>query len=110
MRTVIDAAAAYERALIRARIKAALQNKIAKGLRAGEVPYGFSADKAGRLVPCEGEQTVIAFVRRCRARGRSFRAIVAACERRGFCSQRGRPLGLTQIARIVRAATALNDT
>src|SRR5208283_2155434 len=41
MRTVIDGAAAYERALIRARTKAALAAKTAKGERAGEIPYGY---------------------------------------------------------------------
>ena len=41
MRTVIDGAAAYERALIRARTKAALGVKRARGERAGEVPYGY---------------------------------------------------------------------
>jgi site-specific DNA recombinase len=48
MRTVIDGAAAYERALIRARTKAALAAKRARGERSGEVPYGMrlSADGA----------------------------------------------------------------
>src|ERR1019366_5979320 len=41
MRTVIDGAAEYERALIRARTKAALAAKKAKGECVGQVPYGF---------------------------------------------------------------------
>jgi DNA invertase Pin-like site-specific DNA recombinase len=40
---IMDAAAAYERALIRARTKAALAAKRARGERSGEVPYGFRA-------------------------------------------------------------------
>jgi DNA invertase Pin-like site-specific DNA recombinase len=50
MRTMIDGAAAYERALIRARTKTALAAKRARGERAGEVPFGFCADVDGRLV------------------------------------------------------------
>src|SRR5580692_4976502 len=42
MRGVIDSAARYERALIRARTKAALAAKSAKGERVGAVTYGFA--------------------------------------------------------------------
>ena len=40
LRTMIDAFAAYERALIRARTRAALAAKKARGERVGGVPYG----------------------------------------------------------------------
>lgn len=103
MRTVIDGAAAYERALIRARTKAALQAKRAKGERAGAVPYGFTADAAGRLSPDAGEQEVIAAVRDLRAAGMPLRGIVAELAKRSLVSRAGRPFGLTQIARMVAA-------
>jgi DNA invertase Pin-like site-specific DNA recombinase len=41
MRTMIDAFAQYERALIVLRTKAGLARKRAKGERIGEVPYGW---------------------------------------------------------------------
>lgn len=104
MRTILDAAAAYERSLIRARTKAALRAKRASGYRAGEVPYGFAADATGKLEPHEGEQAVIATVLELRAAGMSLRAIVAECARVGIVSRKGTPLGITQIARILRAA------
>ena len=104
MRTVIDAMAAYERAMIRARTKAALRAKKAAGFRAGELPFGFSAGPAGELVASPGEQAVIAVVRELRASGLSLRAVVAECERRGVVSRSGKPLGLTQVVRIARAA------
>ena len=64
MKTVIDGAAQYERGLIRARTKAALAAKAAKGERVGQVPYGFKVDADRvRLVPVDGEQTVIATAR-----------------------------------------------
>jgi DNA invertase Pin-like site-specific DNA recombinase len=106
MRAVIDGAAAYERALIRARTKAALAAKRAKGERAGEVPYGYTADDAGRLTPCPGEQAVLATVRTLRAEGRPLRAIVAELAARGAASRARRPFGLTQVARMVPRAAA----
>lgn len=104
MRTIVDGAAAYERALIRARTKAALSAKRARGERAGEVPYGFTADAAGKLAPNEAERAVIAQVRELRAAGLPLRAVVAQAAALGLVSRAGRPLALTQVARILRAA------
>ncbi len=101
MRIVIDGAAAYERALIRQRTKAALQAKRAQGLRAGAVPFGFEADDTGRLNPCPHEQRAMEDVRLLRARGYSMRAIVRECGQRGHVSRAGNPLGLTQVTRIL---------
>jgi DNA invertase Pin-like site-specific DNA recombinase len=105
MRSIIDAAAAYERALIRARTRAALAAKKARGERAGTVPFGYVLDAAGRLAPDANEQAIIAEVLALRDRGVSLRGIVAALEGRGFRSRAGKPLQLTQVARIVRGAT-----
>lgn len=104
MRSIIDAAAAYERALIRVRTKAALGALKAKGQRAGEVPYGFTADATGKLSPDASEQAVIGAIATLRGEGLSLRAIVGELERRGILSRAGRPLQLTQVARIARAA------
>ena len=104
MRTLLDGAAAYERALIRARTKAALQAKRAKGERAGAVPFGFTADVEGRLVPNEAEQSVITLIRSHRAAGVPLRAIVAELARAGILARTGRPLQLTQVARIAKVA------
>lgn len=104
MRTILDGAAAYERALIRARTVAALQAKRARGERAGEVPFGFSADAAGMLSPNAAELAVVAIVRELRAAGMPLRAIVTELAKREVASRSGRPLQLTQVARIARAA------
>ncbi|MEZ4297390.1 MAG: recombinase family protein [Polyangiaceae bacterium] len=104
MRTMLDGAAAYERALIRARTKAALAAKRAQGKRAGAVPFGFVADAEGRLVANEAEQTIIAIVRELRAAGMPLRAVVGELARRGLVARTGRALQLTQVARIARAA------
>lgn len=104
MRTVIDGAAAYERALIRGRTKAALAALRARGQRAGGVPYGYAADASGRLTPEAGEQAVIAAVRALRATGTSLRGVVAELASRGMASRAGTPIGLSQVARIASAS------
>jgi site-specific DNA recombinase len=102
MRTVIDGAAAYERGLIRARTRAALAEKRAKGEKlGGRVPFGFRVAADGQtLKPIAEEQLVIETVRALRAEGVSLRTIVARLESLGIKSRAGKPLALTQVARI----------
>lgn len=102
MRTVIDGAAAYERGLIRARTKAALAAKAARGERTGEIPYGCRLAADGvRIEEDEAEQGVIAVVRELRAAGLSQRAIVRELGARGVVSRGGRPLVLSQVQRLL---------
>jgi DNA invertase Pin-like site-specific DNA recombinase len=102
MRTVIDGAAAYERALIRARTKAALAAKTARGERSGGIPYGYRlAADAVRLEADAAEQAVLAAVRELRAAGLSQRAIVAELGARGLVSRTGRAFRQTQVARML---------
>lgn len=103
MRTLLDAASEYERALIRARTKAALAAKRARGERTGELPFGFAADAAGRLIPNAAEQAVIGAIRELRGAGLSLRAVVAELANRGLVSRAQKPLALAQVARIARA-------
>jgi DNA invertase Pin-like site-specific DNA recombinase len=107
MRTILDAAAAYERALIRARTKAALRAKRDRGQRAGAVPFGFTADAAGVLSPNATEQAVIAHVRELRAAGLPLRAIVRECSGAGLVSRAGTPITLTQVARMLAPAASV---
>lgn len=101
MRTILDGAAAYERALIAARTKAALAVKKARGERVGTVPFGYRAEGA-RLVADAAEQDVLAAVREARARGLTVRAIALELERAGIVSRRGKPLHFTAVAELVR--------
>jgi DNA invertase Pin-like site-specific DNA recombinase len=75
LRGIIDVFAAYERLVIKARTKAALGVKKGRGERVGEIPFGFQLAAAGKLVPHEGEQFVIARIRELRASPVSIRAI-----------------------------------
>lgn len=102
MRAILDAAAAYERALIRARTRAALAAKRAKGERAGTVPFGFALAADGRtLVANPDEQEIVACVRALRAEGVSFRRIVTELDARGLVSRAGRPFDVAQVHRMV---------
>lgn len=105
MRTVIDGAAAYERGLIRARTKAALASKAARGERVGTVPYGFRLAADGvSLEPDAAEQGVMACVRDLRAAGLSQRAIVVELAKRGLVSRTGKSFAKTQVANMLTRA------
>jgi DNA invertase Pin-like site-specific DNA recombinase len=107
MRTVIDGAAAYERALIRARTKAALGALRARGERSGGLPYGSRlADDGTHLEADAAEQAVLAVVRELRVSGLSQRAIVSELASRGLLSRAGRPFAKTQVARMLAKAAA----
>jgi DNA invertase Pin-like site-specific DNA recombinase len=103
MRGVIDCAAQYERGLIRARTKAALAAKSAKGERvSGGIPYGFALAADGvHFEPVESEQATIARVRELVARGRSLRAVAAVLAAEGRVSRAGHTFAAAQIARML---------
>jgi DNA invertase Pin-like site-specific DNA recombinase len=108
MRTVIDGAAQYERALIRARTKAALGAKRAKGEKTGgDAPYGFALAVDGlRLAPVESEQKTLARARALSAEGRSLRNVAAALTSEGRFSRTGRAFAAQQIARMLATVEA----
>lgn len=104
MRTILDGAAAYERALIRARTKAALGAKRAKGERIGAVPFGYHVAADGVHLEIDAaEQSVIARVRELRAAGLTLRAVVAALAGAGLVSRAGRPFGFRQVYAMANA-------
>lgn len=102
MRTVIDGAAQYERALISARTRAALAVKRSRGEKTGgSVPFGYRLAEDGvHLVEDDGEQTVIALVRKLRAEGLSIRGIVERLNAGGVRG-RGAKWHKTSVARLL---------
>lgn len=85
MRAMVQAFAAYERALIRTRTSVALRALRAKGQRAGEVPLGYRLAEDGKtLLEDTDEIEAIGQVRKLRAEGLSYRRIAAEMERRGL--------------------------
>jgi site-specific DNA recombinase len=77
--------AEMERNLISERTRDALQHKIAKGERAGQIPYGWSLAPDGKtLVTNEKEQEIIALVRELHDEGYSYRAICRELEAKHY--------------------------
>lgn len=105
-RGAIDLARAHERVTLRARIRAALAERRARGQRVGTVPYGFRLATDGvHVEPDPAEQAVVAAVRSLHLEGLSQRAIVAQLAARGVAGRTGAPLRQTQVAKILRPAS-----
>lgn len=105
MRTILDAFAQYEKALIALRTKAGMARKREKGERLGMVPYGWQLDADGvHLIDHAPEQAVIVIVRALRASGLSYRAIAEALNRRGMVNRAGGRFNHTQVVRMLEDA------
>jgi DNA invertase Pin-like site-specific DNA recombinase len=104
-RNILNAFAEYERALIRARTKAALAVKAARGERTGGVPYGLRLAADGFHVETNPEEAaVVERVRALRAEGRTLRAIGADLDGSGYAPRGGGRWHPQTVANIVRAA------
>jgi hypothetical protein len=83
----------------------AMQQLAANGkYTGGKARFGFEVNADGSVVQDATEQAIVARVRNARARGDALRKIVRDLEAAGVRSRSGKPLALTQVARIVRAA------
>jgi len=103
MRTLMDAFAAYERALIRARTKAALRVKRARGERySRRAPLGFRLEGA-RLVEDAPERAVLERVRSMRSEGFSLARVASRLNAEGLKCRGGR-WHVTSLARALRRA------
>lgn len=85
VRGVLDSVAAFERAMIRSRTKAALAAKRARGEKTGgALPFGSVLASDGRTLAAHAdEQQVIARVRMLAAQGHSQRSIAETLTREG---------------------------
>jgi site-specific DNA recombinase len=106
MRRMVQAFAEYERLIIGARTRAALQAKSRRGERVGQVPYGYTLAADGiALEPVAGELAVVEKLRQMRAAGHTLRAIAAELTRQGFLTREGKPTWAhTTVASILRRA------
>jgi DNA invertase Pin-like site-specific DNA recombinase len=123
VRGILLEVAAFERALIQARIRAALDVKRTRGELVGGVPFGFRTvegpTRRGRdgamrsvrvLVPDPTEQATIAEARRLHAEGRSVRQVIAELEAQGRRSRAGRPFTLSAMHAILgRSGEPMGD-
>lgn len=103
MRTMIDAFAAYEVALIRARTRAALAVKAARGEKVGGVQTYGAADGVS-AERTDAEREILAAVAELHAAGMPIRAIAAELAARGLATRKGGAIAPTQVARILRRA------
>lgn len=106
MRTLVDAFAEYERALIASRTRAALAVKKARGERTGECPRGTRATASGALEPCTLERARDARVRELRDAGHNYSTITAMLASEGYLSRRGTPLSRASVHAIATAVAA----
>jgi site-specific DNA recombinase len=83
--------AELERAMIRERTRSAMDVKRSRGQRiSGHAPFGWDFGPDGLLVVNAREQMVIAWMRRLRAEGISYRGIAARLDDEGILPKRGR--------------------
>ena len=109
MRGVVDLFAEYERGLIRARTKAALAAKAARGERTGELPYGYRLGADGvHLEPDEAEQGVLATVAELHASGLSQRGIARELAAFGLLSRARKPFQRGQVVRMLAKMPAMS--
>lgn len=103
--TIMAGAAELERNQIRERTSMAMQLLASNGRYTdGKSRFGFDVGTDGTLCPAEKEQLIVARVLEARERGDSLRKIVRDLADEGIRGRTGKPLGLTQVARIARAA------
>ena len=103
MRTMIDAFAEYERAIIRSRISAALAVKAARGEKVGGVQT-YGAAEGIEAERTDAEREIVAAVVKARAAGLSIREIAAELAAAGMRTRKGGEIQSTQVARILRRA------
>ena len=107
MRRMVDAFAEYERSLIRARTRAALAAKKARGERTGAVPFGWVLTPDGvHLEAVAGEQATIRLARELHESGLSLRKVAAELAERGFCARNGKVFAPAQVQRLLAAQVA----
>ncbi len=82
-------------------IRKAMHHKQAQGGCVGTVNFGYCLAADGdTLIEDKVEQKTIAAIRDYREAGLSLRTVVSRLNEQGYVSRAGKPLGLTQVARI----------
>jgi site-specific DNA recombinase len=110
LRAMVDAFAAYERALIRARTRAALGAKRERGENLGTPPIGFRlADDRVHLEPDPTEAIAVARVLELHSAGWSVRRIATELDREGVPC-RGRRWHRQSVWRVLRARAVTTAT
>lgn len=97
---VLASVSQWEREVIGERTSAAMQHMRAEGqYTGGKPPYGFKLE-AGALVEHEGEQAILALVRKYRAKGLSLRQIANVLAEQGIKSRASKPFHFQTVSRL----------
>lgn len=108
MRRLVDAFAEYERALIRARTRAALGVKRARGERVGRIPFGKRLSANGTaLEPCPSELAILQRMAALRASGHTVRAVAELLEREGVRGRSGAPFSHVSVCQLLNRSAGL---
>ncbi len=101
---MLSVMAQFESEQISERVSTAMQYKKKQGGRVGSIPFGKRLDADNdNLVDDDDEMLVVAAVHHYRNGGLSLRSIVSRLEEQGYKARSGKPLQLTQVARILNA-------
>ena len=103
---ILGSVAQWEREAIGERTSEALQAKRAPGERAGNLPYGYTADADGMLVEDESEQSALARMREMRESGATLQAVADAMNAEGYRTRRGGGLTKQGISQVLKRAQA----
>jgi len=102
---VMASVSQWEREAIGERTRDALGHKRAQGLRAGNVPFGYSlADDGQTLLACYEEQEVLATIRNLRRGESSLRAIASELNARGLRTRSGAAWRHEYVANLLKFA------
>lgn len=105
VRGILLAVARFEKAMIRARIVAALAVKKSRGELTGAAPYGMRRGKDGvHLERDPAEQRTLTRIRAWRASGETVRGIQARATKAGLLGRTGQPFTLAAVHAMVRAS------
>ncbi|OGW25987.1 MAG: hypothetical protein A2X59_04465 [Nitrospirae bacterium GWC2_42_7] len=99
--------AQMERDLVSERTKDALQMKISRNERAGQIPYGWRLmDDGNSLTMHQGEQETITLIKRYAGKGYGYRAIGRALKADGHCPV-GKQWHPQTVKNIIRKASSM---
>ena len=102
MRRIVDAFGEYERLVIKARTKAALQSKKKRGERVGHIPFGCKLDEDGKhLLQDDEEQWIIREIQSLKGEGFSLRQIAKELNDRGI-KNRGNKWNHMNVKRVAK--------
>ncbi len=103
MRRMVDAFAEYERLIIGARTKAALQVKKKKGERIGHIPYGYKLCTDNVHIEYnDDEQRILSMINEGRKFGLSFRDIATDLNDMQCYNRSGKPWNHVSITRVMK--------